>query len=219
MRSLAITDTNFQNQRETVKEERRLRVDNQPYGKAIIDGLTLPYDSTSCFAYAHSVIGDMTDLNAAQLGDVQAFFDTYYAPNNATIAVAGDFNPTELRQLVTRYFGGIPRHAAPPPVSCDYRLSPGLERREYTDEHANLPAVLRLYRIPPHDDADTPAIELMNIILGQGESSRLNVAIVRKDKAALVAFSQITGSRRGPGTTLVGGGANQAVSTRSAPVA
>jgi predicted Zn-dependent peptidase len=80
MRSLAITDSNFHNQRETVKEERRLRVDNQPYGRAFTDGLTLPFDSATCFAYAHTVIGDMADLNAAQLSDVQAFFDTYYAP-------------------------------------------------------------------------------------------------------------------------------------------
>jgi zinc protease len=211
MRSLAITDSNFHNQRETVKEERRLRVDNQPYGKAFTDGLTLPFDSSTCFAYAHSVIGDMADLNAAQLGDVQAFFDMYYAPNNATLTVVGDFDPADLHRLVTTYFGSIPAHPAPPPVTCRYQLSPGTVRREYTDDHANLPAVLRLYRIPPHDDADTPALELMNVILGQGESSRLNVAIVRRDKAALFAGSQITGSRRGPGTTFVAGIANQGV--------
>jgi len=211
MRSLAITDSNFHNQRETVKEERRLRIDNQPYGRAFIDGLTLPFDSTACFAYAHSTIGDMADLNAAQLGDVQAFFDTYYAPNNATLAVVGDFTPADLRRLVTSYFGDIPSHPAPPPVSCDYQLSPGTIQREFGDAHANLPLVLRLYRIPPHDDADTPALELMNVILGQGESSRLNVAIVRREKAALASVSQITGSRRGPGTTFVGAIANQGV--------
>lgn len=211
MRSLAITQQNFENQRETVKEERRLRVDNQPYGRAFIDGFTLPFDSSDCFAYAHSVIGDMADLNAAQLQDVQAFFDTYYAPNNATIAVVGDFSPTELRRLVTSYFGSIPRHPDPPPVSCQYRLSPGTIRREFADAHANLPAVIRLYRIPPHDDADTPALELMNIILGQGESSRLNIAIVRRAKAALASGSGISGTRRGPGATLVFGIANQGV--------
>jgi zinc protease len=211
MRSLAITDSNFHNQRETVKEERRLRVDNQPYGKAFTDGLTIPFDSSTCFAYAHSVIGDMADLNAAQLADVQAFFDTYYAPNNATLAVVGDFDKADLRRLVTRYFAGIPAHPAPPAVSCSYQLSPGTMEREFSDAHANLPLVIRLYRIPPHDSPDTPALELMNVILGQGESSRLNVAIVRREKAALVAVSQITGSRRGPGTTFVGGIANQDV--------
>ena len=184
MRSLAITQENFENQRETVKEERRLRVDNQPYQRAFVDGLTLPYDSTTCFAYAHSVIGDMADLNAAKLPDVQAFFDTYYAPNNATLVVVGDFNPAELRRLVTQYYASIPSHPAPAPVSCEYRLGPGTVRREYADEHANLPAVVRLYRVPPHDDADTPALTLMNIILGQGESSRLNVTIVRRAQAA-----------------------------------
>jgi predicted Zn-dependent peptidase len=212
MRSLAITDSNFHNQRETVKEERRLRVDNQPYGRAFTDGLTLPFDSTTCFAYAHTVIGDMADLNAAQLSDVQAFFDTYYAPNNATLVVVGDFNPIELRRLVTSYFGGIPSHPAPAAVTCEYRLSPGLLRREFLDEHANLPAVVRLYRIPDHDDADTPALELMNTILGQGESSRLNVSIVRREKAALFAGSGIAGNHRGPGTTFVFGVSNQGVS-------
>ena len=85
MRSLAITDENFHNQRETVKEERRLRVDNQPYGAAFTDGIVMAFDSATCFAYAHPTIGSMDDLNAAKLEDVQAFFDTYYAPNNATL--------------------------------------------------------------------------------------------------------------------------------------
>ncbi|MEE8116665.1 MAG: pitrilysin family protein, partial [Gemmatimonadales bacterium] len=83
MRSLAVTDDNFENQRETVKEERRLRVDNQPYGKAFSDGLTLIYDSTECFPYAHTVIGSMDDLDGAATSDVQEFFDLYYAPSNA----------------------------------------------------------------------------------------------------------------------------------------
>ena len=211
MRSLAITQENFENQRETVKEERRLRVDNQPYSRAFVDGLTLPYDSTACFAYAHSTIGDMADLNAAKLPDVQAFFDTYYAPNNARLVVVGDFNPTELRRLIRQYFADIRRHDPPPAVSCDYKLNPGLIRREFADSHANLPAVVRLYRIPPHDDHDTPAIELMNIILGQGESSRLNVAIVRRAKAALAAGAGGTASHRGPGTMFAFGIANQGI--------
>jgi len=154
----------------------------------------------------------MADLNAAQVADVQAFFDTYYAPNNATLAVVGDFEPGELRRLVTAYFAGIPSHSAPAAVTCQYQLSPGTMRREFSDQHANLPAVVRLYRIPEHDNADTPPLELMNIILGQGESSRLNVTIVRREKAALFAGSGIAGNRRGPGTTFAFGVANQGVS-------
>ena len=213
MRSLAITDEHFQNQRETVKEERRLRVDNQPYSPAFIDGMTWPFDSAGCFAYAHTVIGSMDDLNGAQLSDVRAFFDTYYAPNNATLVVVGDFKPLELRRYVNQYFSEIPRHAVPPPVSCAARVSPGMQRREVTDVHANLPAVIRIYRAPPHADPDTRALELLNVILGQGESSRLNVAVVRREKAALGTQVIVNpfDSRRGPGVLLVLAIANQGV--------
>ena len=213
MRALAITEENFHNQRETVKEERRLRVDNQPYASAFIDGMTWPFDSTRCFAYAHTVIGSIDDLNAAQLADVQAFFDTYYAPNNATLVVVGDFRPLELRRLVNQYFSEIPRHPNPAPVSCNAHLSPGIVRRQVTDAHANLPAVVRIYRVPSHEDGDTPALELLNVILGQGESSRLNVAVVRRERAALgtqVVMNPFD-SRRGPGVLLVLAIANQGV--------
>ena len=215
MRSLAITEDNFHNQRETVKEERRLRIDNQPYSSAFVDGMTWPFDSASCFAYAHTVIGSMDDLNAAQLGDVRAFFDTYYAPNNATLVVVGDFRPLELRRYVNQYFSDIPRHPDPPGVTCATPVpgTHGPQLREVTDVHANLPAVIRVYRVPSHADPDTPPLELLNVILGQGESSRLNVAVVRREKAALgtqVAMNPFD-SRRGPGVLLVLGIANQQV--------
>ena len=211
MRSLAITQDNFENQRQTVKEERRLGVDNQPYAAAFEDGTTWPYDSTACFPYSHTVIGSMADLDSAKVADVQAFFDTYYAPNNATLAVVGDFQPADLRRLITQYFGAIPRHAAAARVACDWKVSPGARVREVPDAHANLPADIRFYRIPPHADGDTPALELLNIILGQGESSRLNVAVVRHDQAAVQAGSFVPGVRRGPGVLCVFGIANQAV--------
>src|SRR5437879_11976678 len=95
-----------------MKEARRLRVANQPYAGAFTDGLTWPFDSTTCFPYAHTVIGSMADLDAAKLADVQAFFDTYYAPNNATLGVVGDFSPGELRRLVNQYFARVPGPAA-----------------------------------------------------------------------------------------------------------
>ncbi|MDH3199161.1 MAG: insulinase family protein, partial [Candidatus Krumholzibacteria bacterium] len=214
MRSLAITQENFENQRETVKEERRLGVDNRPYGAAFTDGMTMPFDSATCFAYAHTVIGSMDDLNAAKLEDVQAFFDTYYAPNNATLVVVGDFDPAALRALVTEYFAAIPRQEAPPAVACDVQFSPGATRREVPDAQANLDAVLRFYRMPAHGHADTPALELLSLILGQGESSRLNVTVVRRAQAALATGAMLnpSGSRRGPGVGLVFGIVNQGVS-------
>ena len=215
MRSLAITEENFENQRQAVKEERRLRVDNQPYQAAFTDGLTWPFDSTSCFPYAHTVIGSMADLDSAKLSDVQAFFDNHYAPNNATLVVVGDFAPRELRRLVNQYFAGAPSHAVPEAPRCDASTTAAApKRREVHDAHANLDAVLRIYRIPAHRHDDTPALELLNIILGQGESSRLNVAVVRREKAAVAAGGILNpfGSRNGPGIFVAYGIVNQGVS-------
>jgi predicted Zn-dependent peptidase len=214
MRSLAITEENFENQRQAVKEERRLRVDNQPYQAAFTDGLTWPFDSTTCFPYAHTVIGSMADLDAAKLADVQAFFDTYYAPNNATLVVVGDFNPAELRTLVNQYFAGIPSHPAPEGPRCDATAAKPAQRREVRDAKANLDAVLRIYRIPEHRNPDTGALELLDLILGQGESSRLNVSVVRRDRAAVATGSLLNpfGSRNGPGVWVAYGIVNQGVS-------
>jgi predicted Zn-dependent peptidase len=215
MRSLAITQENFENQRQAVKEERRLRFDNQPYQPAFVDGITWAFDSTACFPYAHSVIGSMADLDAARLPDVQAFFDTYYAPNNATLVVVGDFRPVELRRLVNAYFAGVPSHPAPEPVRCDARVGGGRpQRREVRDIHANLDAALRFYRVPEHRHADTPALEILNVILAGGESSRLNVGVVRRAQAAVATGVVLspTGSRNGPGVLVAYGIVNQGVS-------
>src|SRR3989442_1174761 len=185
MRSLAVTQENLENQRATVKEEKRLRVDNQPYAPTFRNAIIWPFDSAACFAYAHPSIGSMEDLGDAKLENVQAFFRTYYAPNNATLVVVGDFRAVELRRLVNQYFADIPSQPAPPPVSCDYRLAPGAMRRHVQDEHANLAAAFRVYRLPPHTDPDLPPVELLNGILGQGESSPLNVGVVRRAKTGL----------------------------------
>ena len=131
--------------------------------------------------------------------------------NNTTLVVAGDFNPAELKRLVTQYFSDIPSKPAPPPVNCAYKLSPGLAQRVVADSHATLPAVIRVYRIPPAADGDTPALDLLNSILGQGESSRLNVIVVRRDTAAFNASSFSVNERRGPGSLLVLGIANRGV--------
>ena len=214
MRSLAITQENFENQRETVKEERRLRVDNQPYGKAFTEGLTLLFDSTSCFPYAHTVIGSMDDLNAAQVQDVQAFFDQYYAPNNATLTVVGDFETSEAKNLIERYFGDIPGGDTPAPLPCNADYTAGKGRRVWEDRLANLPAVVTTYLVPEHKHADTPALSLLATILGQGESSRLNQSLVRERQVALGAGAQEL-SRRGPSQFLTFAIANQGVDADS----
>ncbi|HWO89330.1 MAG TPA: pitrilysin family protein, partial [Gemmatimonadales bacterium] len=211
MRSLAVTDSNFENQRQAVKEERRLRIDNQPYVRYVIEGFTLPFDSTTCFAYAHTVIGDMADLDSARLEDVQAFFDAYYRPSNAVLTVVGDFDEAEARRLIEQYFGDIPpgTRAADPP--CDHTPGRGERRLTVTDPNANLPAVVMVYTAPPRNHADAPALELLTTILGQGESSRLNRRLVRQDQAALGAGA-IAQFRRGSSVSLFFGITNQGVS-------
>jgi predicted Zn-dependent peptidase len=217
MRSLAVTDSNFANQREAVKEERRLRVDNQPYTAAIFEGMYALADSTSCFPYAHSIIGSMDDLNAAKTPDVQAFFDLYYAPNNATLTVVGDFEPADAKRLITQYFGAIPRGKDPPPVTCEARFNSGIIRRTWPDRLATIPGVLLAYRAPEYKHADTPALELLATILGQGESSRINRQVVRERKLAqfAIVLSNPASPRRGPGVLLALAVANQGISADS----
>ncbi len=217
MRSLAVADSNLINQREAVKEERRLRVDNQPYFAAIFEGMYALADSSTCFPYAHSVIGSMDDLNAAKLSDVKAFFDLNYSPNNATLTVVGDFLPAEAKALIDRYFGEIPRGREPPTVECQAFFNPGAIRRNWPDPKANLPAVLLAYRIPEYKSPDTPVLELLATILGQGESSRINRTVVRDRKLAaqILAFANPFGPRRGPGVLLALGIANQGVGSDS----
>ncbi|MEP6730995.1 MAG: pitrilysin family protein [bacterium] len=217
MRSLAITQANFENQRETVKEERRLRIDNQPYTGAFLKGVTAPFDSKSCFAYGHELIGSMTDLNAAKTEDVKAFFDLYYTPNNATLTVVGDFDPAEAKQLIKQYFASIPRAKDAPPVTCDAKFNAGEKRETVTDEKATLPALLRIFLVPEYKNQDHAALELLATILGGGESSRMNRAIARDAKAALTTqvLLDVTGPHRGPSTFAALAIANQGVTTDS----
>ncbi|NIM51516.1 MAG: insulinase family protein [Gemmatimonadales bacterium] len=212
MRSLAVTTENFENQRDVVKEERRLRLDNQPYTPAIIEGTTLLFDSTTCFPYSHSVIGSMDDLDAAQVEDVQAFFDLYYAPNNATLTVVGDFEPADAKRLIDQYYGDIPRGRDAPRPECQVTYGQGAGERVWEDKLATLPGVIIAYLAPPHAHPDTRALQLLSTILGAGESSRLNRALVRDAKTAVVSVVQMS-SRRGPGLFAAIAIANQGFTT------
>ena len=217
MRSLAVTQVNLDNQKEAVKEERRLRFDNQPYVGTFVDSLSLVYDQANCFAYGHSLIGSMADLNAAKVEDVQAFFKQYYAPNNASLVIVGDFQPAEARKLINDYFGDIPRVAAPPAVVCNQAFNTGAVSRRVTDKNATLPAVLQFYRTPPVFHPDYPALDLLSNILGVGESSRLNRVLARETKAAagVQAALNPVGPVRGPGLFGALVIANQGVPTDS----
>ena len=217
MRSLAVTQANLDNQKEAVKEERRLRFDNQPYVGTFVDSLSVAYDPLKCFAYGHSLIGSMADLNAAKVEDVLAFFKQYYVPNNASLVVVGDFQPAEARKLTEQYFGDIPRAPTPPSVECDQAFNTGTVRRRVSDKNATLPAVLQFYRTPAVSHADYPALDLLSTILGQGESSRLNRVLARETKAAAAVQTALNpvGPVRGPGLFGALIIANQGVGTDS----
>jgi predicted Zn-dependent peptidase len=195
MRSLVINQANLDNQRETVKEERRLGVDNQPYGKTFETLYETAYDN---FAYKHSTIGSMDDLNAASVEDVAAFFKTYYAPNNATLVLVGDFDPKVAMQKIEKYFGNIP--SQPPPPAPDMTEPPqkGERRKTLDDPLAQLPRLDIAYKIPPGNTPDYYALSVLTSILAGGESSRLYQKLV-KEKELVLQVAGGAGERRGTG--------------------
>jgi len=195
MKSLAINQSNFENQRQTVMEERRQSYDNQPYAKSWLRINELAYGDY--WPYAHSTIGEMKDLENAPLSAVQEFFDAYYAPNNAVLALSGDFDPEEALALVDHYFGSIPTRPRPPYEPGE--IKPQTEERKETmiDELAQLPAFHIAYHIPPDRDPDHYAIDLLAMALGDGESSRLYQELVKK-RELLSSLHVSTDSRRGP---------------------
>jgi len=195
MRSLAITEENFENQRETVKEERRQRIDNQPYGTAFLTSDTLAFDFKP---YSHTVIGKMADLDAAKVEDVQAFFNKYYSPNNAVLVVVGDIDKGRAKKMVEQYFGDIPRGADVEELAGDEMPHNGERRKVIEDANANVPAIFVSYTIPSYRNEDRIALELLGKIMTDGESSRLHQRLVKKEAAAVAVFGGVD-SRKGPG--------------------
>jgi len=194
MRSLKITEENFQNQLETVKEEKRLRIDNQPYGPASIKLDELIFDN---WTNGHPVIGDFADLEASTVKDVKKFFNTYYAPNNAVMAIVGDFNSNDMQKLVEKYFSTVPSAptAAKPIVS-----EPKQTKEKYlklSDQHAKAPAFWVAWKAPARRDPDYYALGIIEKLLSAGDSSRLYQRLVKGDKNALKVDAGYD-ERRGP---------------------
>jgi zinc protease len=181
MRALNINQANLDNQRNAVQEERRQGIDNQPYGRAQLDVDNLSFDN---FAYKHSTIGSMTDLNAASIDDVKDFFRIYYAPNNAVLTLVGDFDPDAALAQVKKYFGSIPSQPAPPKVDLVDELHYGERREIIYDPLARLPQIDMAYHIPPGNTPENYAADQLTIILGQGESSRFYQHLVKEKQLA-----------------------------------
>lgn len=195
MRSLNLNQENFENQRATVKEERRQRVDNAPYAPVFYELLDeLTYQN---WAYKHSVIGSMQDLDNATLEDVIAFHDRFYKPNNAVLSIVGSCSASEALEMVREYFEDIPagNHIA----AVDLAEPPQTQERrmEFADKFAPLPAYACSFHIPPMGEKDYYALEVIEKILMDGESSRLYRRLVEEKQAALHLFGGVD-SRMGP---------------------
>src|SRR5436190_10749094 len=171
MKSLDITKANLDNQRNAVQEERRLGVDNQPYGKTFEKIGEQAYDNP---AYHHSVIGSMEDLNAASVDDVATFFKTYYAPNNAVLSIVGDIDTKKTMALIEKYFGPIAKQ--PTPKRPDLAEKAHTEERRSTveDPLARLSRADIAFVTPPAGTPDFDALDELSWVLSSGASSRLN---------------------------------------------
>jgi zinc protease len=213
MKSLAITQENFENQRQTVMEERRQSYDNQPYARSFLRINELAY--FDYFPYAHSTIGEMKDLLDAPLTAVQDFFDAYYAPNNAVLSIAGDFDSTEVLAQVAKYFGDIPSRGRPEFKPGELSPQSGERAEVLTDALAQLPAFHVAYHIPADREPDHYPLDLLSIALGDGESSRLYQELVKK-RELLQSLNVGTDSRRGPDLFSVWAVAAQGKSVKTA---
>ena len=179
----AMTQEKLDNQRDVVKNERRSSVDNQPYGTAEerMQALVWPEGHP----YHHSTIGSMEDLTAASLDDVSRFFATYYAPNNAVLTVAGDFDRDAALAAVERHFGPIPANPdLPEAPAMDVPVTLGGEIREIVLDQVELPRVHVAYRIPPFGTQDHQAFDVISDLLGTGRASRLYRSLVRDRQLA-----------------------------------
>ena len=195
MRSLAVTEENFENQRQVVMEEYRQSYRNQPYAMSSLRINELAYGDY--WPYAHSTIGDVRDLETAPLSAVQQFFDTYYRPNNAVISISGDFDPDEAMEMVRRYFGAIPQQPVRPYEPAE--LPPQTSERTETmqDPLAERPAFHIAWHIPTSREPDHYALEMMGLVLGDGDSSRLYQELVKERELCQEIYVG-TDDRRGP---------------------
>jgi predicted Zn-dependent peptidase len=214
----ALNQENLDNQREVVKNEKRSSYDNRPYGQWFhkLQEHLFPPDHP----YHHPTIGSMADLDAASLEDVAAFFRTYYAPNNAVLAVAGDADPVQVRTWVERYFGEIaPSLDIPTPGDLTLPAVLGEEQRETVEDRVPLPRHYFGFRAPRFGDPRLDALEVAIQILAGGKGSRLYRRLVRDEQiaqdVALFALAFVSGASVAAGQATVRPGVDPAVVERA----
>jgi predicted Zn-dependent peptidase len=185
MRSLAITAETLEGQQEAVKQERRLRFDNEAYNTAILE--KWPALVFGNFQSSHSLIGSFEDLEAASVDDVSKFFKTHYAPNNAVLTIAGDFEAADAKKLVEQYFGNIPSQPQPARPDLTEPVRAGGKAEIVADQHARVPGVVIGWPAPKRHSEEWYALGMLDEVLTSGESSRLQLDLV-KGKQSLVQF-------------------------------
>ena len=178
MKGLAIDTANLKNQQDVVKNEVRVNVLNQPYGT--FPWIDLPMAANENWYNAHNFYGDLKELEAATLQDASSFFKTFYAPNNAVLAIVGDFEPAQAKQWAEKYFGPIPKVEQPAPPDLAEPRQEKEKRASRVDKLANRPALGVAYHVPPRWSADWYAMGLIDQILAQGRDSRLYDALVQR---------------------------------------
>ena len=170
----------FYKERDVVIEERRMRIDSQPFGQWIEEMIGVAFRA---HPYKSLGIGHRSDLDNLRLEDAREFFETYYTPQNMVIAVVGDVQPAEVQRLAKKYFGRIPRRADPPPVHTREPEQKG--QRRFNLQGDSQPIFGVAFHRPPDSHPDDDALAVLGAILGEGRTSRLNVRMVKQDKSAL----------------------------------
>ena len=194
MSTLRLTPENLKSEREVVKEERRYRVDSQPIGQAIEEMTALAFTT---HPYHWPTLGWPADLDSINLADVKDYYAIHYAPDKATIVVCGPVTHDQVMKIVKKYFGPLKPGRPSPPVNV-VEPKQTAERRSIKQAVVQLPILIAGYKVPPDSSSDTPALEVVNRILSQGESSRLYRKLVYDDQSALFAGGFTLG-RKNPG--------------------
>ena len=185
MATLRIDNETFVSEREVVKEERRLRVDNQPYGRLN----EIIYDQIfTTHPYKHVPIGSMVDLDAATVEDVRDFYRTFYVPENATLTMVGDIDSTQALQLAAQYLGRVPKAAKPVPRDIPKEPPQSTERRVTLTEPWPLPAVVVAYHVINDGHPDSYPLHIAGKVLSDGQSSRIYKKLVYEQQLAVAAF-------------------------------
>lgn len=183
-----INEEGVETQREVVKEERRSRYDNQPYGSIMENMAALVFANTP---YAWTPIGSVQYIDEATIEEFREFYRVWYVPNNAILSIAGDIEIEKTKALVDRYFGSIPRGPEPDRKTIDWVIDAPGEKRVVEEPMTPLPATVHIWRAPKMTAEDAQAVELLINILAQGKSSRLYNRLVAQERAAVnsAAFS------------------------------